>query len=278
MQKIRWTDSRRREARRLYESGMSLAEVGAQLGTNSARASDAIKQAGGTIRPLAIPRRLPANTAEVFFDLYESGLTHRDIARQYDTHPSYVAAILRRSTRWTPLGRRAWTPERRTLAVELYRSGMTLQAVAAAMKSNNSRVRAVLLAARIRLRKQDRYGDKNPCWRGGRRMMKGYVEIRMPDHPNARGGYMLEHRVVMERMIGRLLRPEEVVHHKNAIRSDNRPENLQLYSSNGEHLADELAGRCPNWSEDGKRRLREAARKPRGPQRNRRRSRTDGQA
>lgn len=45
-----------------------------------------------------------------------------------------------------------------------------------------------------------------------------------------------EHRVVMERMLGRPLRPGEVVHHKDGNILNNAPGNLQLFSSQGEHL------------------------------------------
>lgn len=57
----------------------------------------------------------------------------------------------------------------------------------------------------------------------------GYVYVQASDHPNAtRSGYVLEHRLVMSKLIGRPLRKDEDVHHKNGDRADNRPENLEL--------------------------------------------------
>lgn len=61
----------------------------------------------------------------------------------------------------------------------------------------------------------------------------GYVKVRVA--PNR---WELEHRVVMERTLGRALRPGEVVHHKNHVRDDNRPENLEVCASPGIHLRD----------------------------------------
>lgn len=60
----------------------------------------------------------------------------------------------------------------------------------------------------------------------------GYVLLYMPQHPNCSvTGQYAQHRLVMEEMIGRILVQGENVHHKNGIRNDNRPENLELWSS-----------------------------------------------
>ena len=57
----------------------------------------------------------------------------------------------------------------------------------------------------------------------------GYIAIYFPDHPkSSKDGYIMEHILVMEAIIGSHLEDNEVVHHKNGIRDDNRKENLKL--------------------------------------------------
>lgn len=67
----------------------------------------------------------------------------------------------------------------------------------------------------------------------------GYVMAR-----NDLGKLVYEHRLVMEQLLGRKLLPKESVHHKNGNRADNRPENLELWSSfqpSGQRVEDKLA-------------------------------------
>ena len=80
-------------------------------------------------------------------------------------------------------------------------------------------------------RKQDAklYGPKN--WKGGvNKHASGYLKELAKGHPRAdKNGYVMQHRLVMERHLDRHLKEDEHVHHKNGVRDDNRLENLELW-------------------------------------------------
>ncbi len=69
---------------------------------------------------------------------------------------------------------------------------------------------------------------------------------------NGKGIY--EHRIVMERKIGRELLAHETVHHKNGDRSDNKIDNLELWSSRqpgGQRMADKIEHAIDLLTEQG---------------------------
>ena len=81
-----------------------------------------------------------------------------------------------------------------------------------------------------------RLGANNSCWRGGRiTTYDGYIEVKLqPDDffysMATKQGYILEHRLVIAKSLGRCLHSWELVHHKNHVRDDNCIKNLQLVS------------------------------------------------
>lgn len=85
-------------------------------------------------------------------------------------------------------------------------------------------------------------GELNDSWKGGRKLTQyGYIIVQCIGHPFSvgKGDYVLEHRLVAEEHLlnkensvtingKKYLNPKYIVHHKNHIRTDNRPENLEV--------------------------------------------------
>jgi len=90
------------------------------------------------------------------------------------------------------------------------------------------------------IRKRPRKGqpaEKNPNWKGGRTVASnGYILVKAPEHPLADvRGYVYEHRLVAEQILGRPLRQGEVIHHLDGNKQNNSPDNLRIEHSIAHH-------------------------------------------
>ncbi len=94
-------------------------------------------------------------------------------------------------------------------------------------------------------------GPNSPAWKGGKtRHHQGYIMVRIPEHPRAKNnnGYVFEHILVMEQILGRYLFPGETVHHKYGVRDDNDPDHLELWivpQPSGQRVSDMV-----NWAKE----------------------------
>jgi len=111
---------------------------------------------------------------------------------------------------------------------------------------NQAHIKTALRLQKLGSKRPNMTGDKHPRFAGEKiDHSGGYIEVYAPNRPSTRrSGRMLEHRLVMEEHIGRPLRRQEVVHHKNKIRSDNRIENLMLFPNVRAHTAWEYIEEC----------------------------------
>jgi ribosomal protein L29 len=149
--------------------------------------------------------------------------------------------------------RREFSEEEIAQMADLSRQHYSTYRIGLALGRDAETVRRKMVRLGIARQPKNWKGEMSTAWRGGHKIGKGgYILIYMPGHPYASGNYVPEHRLAMERLLGRYLTKEEVVHHKDGDPRNNTPENLELYNGNNLHLKDTLKGKAPQWSETGR--------------------------
>ena len=186
---------------------------------------------------------------------YEAGEDLKGIAQ--DAGVSYQTIGRHLQKMGVPLRGKTWTEARRQKASEMRRTHvpehdlrelhaqeMSCQEIGEILDCGPEVIRERLIELGLPRLPGKARPEKNYFWRGGYSVDEdGYILEKCPDHPQAtKGGYVRQHRLVMEKMLGRYLTPEEVVDHKNRDTSDNDPGNLELYTTNADHLAATLTG------------------------------------
>jgi len=166
---------------------------------------------------------------------YERGMSAVDLRKKYGASMWAIRTAVK-DAGVTMRGRggkyRAFSEEDRAEAVKLYREGWSQAQIAAKFGAHQVTASRMLQEAGCVTRK--RGGKDHGSWKGGlvpagSGYLKMMVERDDPLISMADGaGYVLEHRLVMARSLGRQLLPHETVHHINGDKKDNKLKNLQL--------------------------------------------------
>lgn len=220
-----------------YRAGESASSIARALGWSQPTVVSRLTAMGVERHRHGFSRRSfsPAQDAELA-TLYRDGWTSNRLAEKYDVDKTTVIQALNRVG---VVLRNGGRPESeisdgdRIAILEMYDSGKSRGAIARRFGLHDNAVKRVL-RENDRTPEARRGRENHHAWKGGVYVDRsGYRRIRLAaDDPCApmcgANGYVMEHRVVMARALGRVLEPHETVHHIDGNRQHNALANLEL--------------------------------------------------
>lgn len=249
----RWVPQDPDEIRTRYLEGASARSIAAEAGVSQQTVTRFLVRQGVELRPEG--QRLVRVPADELRARYLAGESLHDLAEAAGVSYQVIGRRLRaagvelrgqaKTEQWRQKlsqARRLDLPEGRLR--ELHAQRMSCREIAEVFGCHEEVIRMRLIGLGLDRLPAKARPEKNYFWQGGYAVDEdGYILEHCPDHPQATaGGYVRQHRLVMEKMLGRYLTPQEVVDHRNRDTSDNDPGNLELYRSNADHLAATLTG------------------------------------
>ncbi|MEO7836980.1 MAG: HNH endonuclease [Acidimicrobiales bacterium] len=183
------------------------------------------------------PRRFTNSQEDEMVRLYEEGWSYSQISERFGCSRWVPGKVMQRRgvpRRAKGRGPRDFTDEEQMDIARRWKSGEAQTSIAASYGAHQLTISRVL--RHMGEEPAPRWASRSKVrgWKGGRLLTSsGYwMQLIDRDDPLAvmanTTGYVLEHRLVMARALGRPLTRNESVHHINGDRADNRLENLQL--------------------------------------------------
>jgi transposase len=168
---------------------------------------------------------------------YAAGMPMRELKQKYNVGAWAIKTAVRDngvSERKIGGRYRSYTADEKAEIKRLYtETGWSQGQIAAKFNSSQPMIGRLLTDMEVRARGRKAKREKHGSWNGGTTLIHGYVAVLIErEDPMScmahHTGYVLEHRLVMARALGRPLHEHETVHHVNGDKVDNRLSNLQL--------------------------------------------------